>query len=270
MTPPPRYLKVLALALVAVLAASCGSSTTKPKSDPPPAVTTPELVEAIDFGSTDANALAAQALVSTQLITARTSTLLGSAILGPAAAADWVAQEACWTWSYPVGGCTVDYDVCVVTGGYEWTVVIDGECAGQTIQDWALMDGESTADGLSGTLNFYRKDSGIVNAAVVWDNGADGNSGTWSFYNGTVDPFHLAGTMEWVQTSGTVGQVTWVIPDEIKWVLTTSADGNAGTMSFYDWVDGDWKLTTDIVWNSDGTGSWTTYDDIGGDTVKTW
>ena len=270
MTPPPRHLKILALVLVAVLAASCGSSSTKPKNDPPPAVTMPELVETIDFGSTDANALAAQALVSTQLLMARTSTLLGSAILGPAASADWSALEACWSWSYPVGGCTIDYEVCLVATGYEWTVTIGGECAGQTLQNWVLMDGDCSADGLSGTLNFYRKDSGIANAAITWDNAADGNSGTWSFYNGTVDPLHLAGTMEWVETSDTAGQVTWLIPDEIKWVLAATANGHAGTMSFYDWVDGDWKLTVDIVWNSDGTGSWTTYDGIGGSTVRTW
>lgn len=274
MTLPMLILLVLPL----VMLASCGDDDDK-GTTPVNGADLPELSQIdfttdVDFGSDDPSAAAAEGLVQTQLTVAQGISSLGRIYTTPLNSADWTdASGNCWTWTYSHAACTWTYAICEITDGYEWTLTLNGDCGDGLYDNWVAIRGTTNADGTSGSFRVYADGSTEVAGAWTWTTAADGKSGSCTFYEGDIDPQNICATLEWAENDDGSEDITWIVPEELKWVTHVNASGNAGSMHIYDWDDDadEWWLTCKIIWNSDGTGLMTYYDEDGNITTgETW
>ena len=181
-------------------------------------------------------------------------------ILAPAESADWNHSGDCWSWSYTEDQCTLTYEVCETEDGYDWTVTFNGNCGGDPVHDWLAMDGHTNADATEGVLHFYNEGETTPGLSVTWTRAEDDLSGTWNFYEGEVDEANLTAVLNWEKISDSSGHMDWVWLEQAKWELDYADNGGSGTMEMYEWSEGSWELNMEIVWNMDGTGHWTIYE----------
>ncbi|MCK4305817.1 MAG: hypothetical protein KAY24_16385 [Candidatus Eisenbacteria sp.] len=256
---------------------SCGDDDdkgggTEPVTTDLPDIPQPEVNQSVDFQSQDQTAVQAQTLVQAQLFMASGIATMGAGFLAPVAGADWGSStNDCWTWTYTYGGCTWTYAVCETTEGYEWTMTFNGTCfdpEDEPAVNWVALRGFMNTDGTEGHFYWYEVNTTDVGGAWEWESNAEGRHCTWTFYEGEIDPANEWATFTWTKNADDSEDMTWVMEDS-KFVSHVSADGNSGWMEYYTKNTGDWTLYWKIVWNADGSGSWTTYDESGPST-QTW
>ena len=216
----------------------------------------------VDFCNQDQWAQAAQSLVQGQVAAAEAIASFGPAIIAGIQGADWQDEGGgCWTAPYTdEPGCTGEYGICQVVGGYEFILTVTGTCYDGTVTDWKAYDGYVSLDGTEGRANFYALNTTAVETAFEWRVTADGASGTWSWYEGAIHPDNRTYQMEFEEQSDGSLEIEWVFEEQMRWMLDVSADGKIGTMDTYLWGEAppDWVLETAIVWD-DCAGSWTSY-----------
>lgn len=228
----------------------------------PPDLPIPELLHPVDFCNLDPWAQQAQSLVQGQVAAAAAIASLGPAIVAGIESAEWQNEGGgCWTAPYTdEPGCTGEYGLCQVVGGYEFILTVTGTCYEGTVTDWKAYDGFISQDGTEGRANFYALNTTTVETAFEWRVTADGASGAWSWYEGAIHPDNRTYQMEFEEQSDGSLEIEWVFEEQMRWMLDVSADGKIGTMDTYLWGEAPpgWVLETAIVWD-DCTGSWTSY-----------
>ena len=267
-----RFLGIaLALLLIVPLCVvSCGDDGTTDPGNGTPA-NLPDLPEAeigttIDFQNDNPQAQAAEGLVQTQLVAAQAISSMSAGLLAPLESAAWGnAGNDCWSWSYTYEGCTATYEVCETAEGYAWTFTMDGTCIeGESAYDnWVAWSGTTNSDGTLGTMQWYDSNTTTVIGSCTWSVAADRSSGTWNFYEGTVATANLIATMAWRVNQDGSQDITWTMPEVMKWEAHVAADGLSGWMRLYSWESNSWVLTGEITWMTNGTGWWKTYNSEG-------
>ena len=233
-----------------------------------PTIQEPVIGHDIVINSNDPTAQSAQSIVQSQIDLARAFTAGGTGFLGALDSIGWGEQvNGCWTSGGTASGCTVEWKLCEEAQGFRWTYMFDGSCSGQTYDHWIAYEATSSTDGTSGTFLYYNFNSTTIMFSWAWSTSADGKSGTWSYYNGPIAEANLAEQISWVENTDGSTDVTFEIfgSGRMKWVTHESADGTSGymRMSMWDDTSSAYWLESEIIWNANGTGSWTTYNQDG-------
>lgn len=265
------------LMVMPLFVASCGDddddSPTGPggNGDAPPELPQAEINTNVDFQSDDQTAQLAQGLVAGQLGSAQTFSSIPNAFIAPLQGAQWGNQSGnCWSWSATQEGCSVTYQACETTGGIEWSYTANGNCGGSQYNNWVAWRGSTNPDGTAGTFRFFQENSSTVEGGWDWTLTSNGTVGTWNFYDGEIDASNITWTLAWQENIDGSEVVSWTVPDISMWESNVSADGLAGTSNSYVWVDMDWLQDSAIIWNSDGSGSWTNFVQGGEPIVQSW
>ena len=140
-----------------------------------------------------------------------------------------------WTYGINQGGFSVTITATYNSdGSYTWRMVLNGTESGSSVSytNWTAMEGTTSADGKSGSWNIYYDNSTQESAAFSFSTNASGDVTS-----------HLIAYNE----DGTV---------DGKYDFINNHD-NSGELSFYT----NDVLVMKITWQSDGTGSWWTYDE---------
>jgi hypothetical protein len=223
----------------------------------------------VDFQSQDQNAQQAQGFVQSLLGSATVIAGICGDQLAPLEDAEWGDPVGgCRSWTMTQEGCTATYEVCDVAEGIEWTLTLDGTCGGPgepPYENWVAWRGTTNQDGTSGTLRWFEPNSETIGGACTWSVSSDRRSGTWTFYEGIIAPENIVAILDKETNQDDSQDLTWTIPESTRWQTHVDAGGTSGWMKFYNWDSDaeDWVLQSEIIWNADGTGSWTTYDDEG-------
>jgi hypothetical protein len=114
-----------------------------------------------------------------------------------------------------------------------------------------------------GTLLLYEQNTTSV--AYTFDWSRTETTGTWTIYNGVQDDDQVAGIMTWIDNQDGSEQWTFISPENSKVELLLENGGPSGWFKAYGWNQDaeDWWIQTDIIWEIDTSGSWTTYDEDG-------
>ncbi|MCI0690543.1 hypothetical protein L0337_00885 [candidate division KSB1 bacterium] len=216
-----------AAALLALAIIGCSKND---KSPTQPQNTTP-LLPSIAFigpntGSQDPNAQ--QAKLHIQTINGYTN------ILAPFAGLQGTPNGNSWTWTYNVQNLTATLTATQQSdGSYYWKLVLNGTDpnTNTTYNNWAALDGTTSADGKNGSFKGYSPNTTTLLAQFAWATSSNGVlTGTFKLYDNT-------------------GAVTSQID------IGNNSDGSGevrlstgGTLSFR------------AVWLANGSGQWWRYD----------
>lgn len=253
-----------------VILISCSSdkkSTNGGNSKEPPALTTPQSPPTVTINSDDPGAMAAQALARGTI--GAVNALLGPAegFLTPLAEAEWGDPVAgCWTLLLDLeGDCAWTFEVCEVEGGYSWELRFDGNCEGIEYDDWVAFSGTSDEEGLTGEIVYYLTNTADVLGAFTWNNAQNGLSGGVDWYQGEIIEENRSASFDWVWNGDDSMELTWETFGESpsKWEAHLGADGTDGTLTIYLWTGTEYYKSSELIWNADGSGSFTTYDENG-------
>lgn len=261
----------LTLGLTALGCSEDGSDDGMSPQDGPPDILAPNINTTVNFNSNDTNAQAAQSQVSSSLLSANAQAQSSSAFLSPLSNSAWGNQSSgCYSQVNTSQGCTIRYEACETASLYTWAATWNGTCGGQTYTNFTVFSGQSNLDGTQGSWSFYNPlDTDEITLSVSWTSNAAGTMGSWTYYAGDLTADIIA-TLTWEETGDGGSSIVWEFPEVIRWEFSANAAGNQGTWTSYRWEDPAWIIASEIVWNADGTGSWTTYDNEGVPTTQTW
>lgn len=253
--------------------------------DPDPCrdlLTIPELprvdvIQDVDFGSVDPNAIEAQQAVRGHLQAPDMTAAFVNLLVDYFNGAEWSFRgSGCYRWTETEDECTSTFDVCGGADGMEWTVTLDGDCNPEypPFSSWVGTRGWSNDAGTSGWFHVHFPGTELVVLSWTWEADADGRSGTWVFYQGARVPESMMAAISLETREDSSQSIDWILYSTMtRWTMEVSADGTEGRMDYNDWVadDAEWRLSWVIVWHGDGTGSNTTYDEGGNPvSVTTW
>lgn len=154
------------------------------------------------------------------------------------------------TWSYEVTlqGITTKYQgVKNSDGSVLWTITWSSTNGSITYNNWKAYDAYATADGKNGYWRVYEENDTVRVGEYTWSTAS----------NGTV--------------AGTISDFTNGIEDE-RAVFNSRTDGS-GELNIFATVTGvlTMVLKTNITWQANGSGSWTTYKNDGtNEATGTW
>lgn len=226
----------------------------------PPGLLVPDFPDSVCISSADAYASGAKSWVEVQLLMVNAYAGLANAFFGPMQGADWEHTGDCWDWYYNYLGCDVHYRACQDGSEYTYTMALNGSC-GDTYEDWTQYRAIVDTDTRTGTVYLYEVNTTNVEAAWVWTWAADENSGTYTFYSGDPATAPIDATIEWQRSADlNVFDVTYIEPESAKVVTHFVKEPCAGWQHSYQWDGSAWWMQNDIVWNSDDTGYWDTYE----------
>ncbi|MEW5873929.1 MAG: hypothetical protein AB1752_01960 [Candidatus Zixiibacteriota bacterium] len=261
---------IIALALTLFLLASCSSdkkSTNGGTTKKPPTLTTPQDPPTVTIDSDDPDAQAAEAMAQGLIGSATAFMGIAEGFLAPLDGAEWGDQvDGCWSFTYNLGGtCVWTYEVCEVENGYTWEIRYDGNCSGTVYDEWRAMSGSTDEEGHSGQIVYYSPNSTDVLGAFAWNYAHDGLSGGWDWYDGEIAEENITASFDWVINTDGSMDLVWETPGDFptKWEAHVNEDGSAGSIVYYLWDGADYYKSNEIIWNSDGSGSSTTYDEDG-------
>lgn len=243
-----------------------GLSNVKPISTPadeatPPGLLVPDFPDSVCITSQDMYAQFAKASVELQLALVNSYAALANAFFGPLQGAEWDHTGDCWDYDYAYGGCTAHYNVCQTGSQYAYSMTLDGSCYGDTYDDWVQYRATVDTDARTGTFYVYELNSTVVDAAWTWTWTADENAGTYVFYDGDPDTAPTEAVIEWSRSADrNTYDVEYIQPEETRTVTHFVKEPCSGWQHTYSWEASDWWMMYDIVWNSDGSGYWDTYE----------
>jgi hypothetical protein len=227
----------------------------------PPGLMVPDFPDSVCITSEETYAQFAKASVELQLMLVNYYAALANAFFAPLQGADWEQTGDCWNYDYSYAGCAVHYDVCQTEAQYEYTMTIDGSCGSEPFDNWVEYRAQVDTDARTGTFYVYELNTTTVAAAWTWTWAADENSGTYTFYDGDPATEPISATIEWSRSADlNVYDVTYIVPEQTKTVTHFVQEPCSGWQHQYQW-DSEWWMQNDIVWNSDGSGYWDTYEE---------
>ncbi len=144
-----------------------------------------------------------------------------------------------WTWSETNGNESVTFSMTKQSSGsYSWKWVVNGtdQSSGRTYNNKTFFEGTVGADGKSGEWKVYQDTTSLLAADFVW---ATNSSGT------------LSGTLSIYQDDGSTV--------EEKYQIANNSDGS-GEVDLYSGTILVYKAT----WQTNGSGTWITYDSTTG------
>ncbi len=142
-----------------------------------------------------------------------------------------------WTWSSTSGGFTATWTATSSSSGYDWKLVYNGVLGNVTFSNWTALSGSESTDGKSGSWTIFYPPTTVPVYQLSWSTAS----------NGTITGTILANN----DTTGAV---------ESKQVFTNNPDKSGELVVYYG--NGPQK-EFDIIWNADGSGHYTMWDDQG-------
>ena len=138
-----------------------------------------------------------------------------------------------WTYTWTEDNLTITLTISETADRYLWDIVFDGTDGMFTYNNWKFIHAEAMKDGNSGLMIVYWPVT--TNIFMQWEWNID-TQGVYTFV---------------MTFFGDVGG---------KIEITVNPD-DSGTLKFYEEVNGTYALTLKVVWQSDGSGQWWTYED---------
>ncbi len=137
-----------------------------------------------------------------------------------------------WVYTWTVDSLTITLTITEQGDKWVWEITFTGTDDGEHFNNWLFIHAEAAKDDSTGVLIVYEPVT--TDIAVRW---------TWS-----------------VDSQGTrhiVYEVPGVGGTKIE---VTAYSDNSGELKYYEYVNGQYVMLTRIVWNSNGSGQWWTYD----------
>lgn len=145
-----------------------------------------------------------------------------------------------WSYEITLQGITTKYQ-CVKNsdGSLLWTITWNGTNGSNTYTNWKVYEAYVTADGKNGYWRVFEENDTVRVGEYTWSTAT----------NGTV--------------TGTISDFTNGVEDQ-RAVFTSNTDGS-GELNIYEKVTGvtNMVLKTNITWQANGSGTWTTYKNDG-------
>jgi hypothetical protein len=138
-----------------------------------------------------------------------------------------------WTYTWSEEDLTIVLTISETQDCYVWEVVLNGTDEVYTYDNWMFIRVEAMKDGTSGLMIVYEPVT--TNILMQWEWSTDAQ-GVYTF------------VMTFFGDGGGKIEIT-VNPDE------------SGKLEFYEKVNDTYALTLKVVWQSDGSGEWWTYED---------
>src|SRR3990172_66090 len=178
---------VVGIIAIPLLIASCSKDDKGTTPDTAPVLTVPQFVQAVNFVGADAAIQSAKAKVQSEIALAPPLFAPAASLATAANSGQWGAKaDGCWSKSSSQGNCTTTHKVCEgMSGAYDWSRTLNGNCSGTDHSNWSAADGTTGADGGSGVLRLYKDNTADVDSLWVWSTAADKNSKDWNVYHGT-------------------------------------------------------------------------------------
>ncbi|MFZ1080389.1 MAG: hypothetical protein WAO19_00520 [Candidatus Kryptoniota bacterium] len=140
-----------------------------------------------------------------------------------------------WTWTETANGITGTWTATSTSSGYNWSLVLNGSNGTTTYNNFTIVSGTESTNGSSGSWTLYYENETTAEFGVTWSTDANGV---------------VTGTIVSNDSSGTAVQ---------KDVITENPN-KSGELKEY---AGGTVLTWDIIWNANGSGSYTEWNTDG-------
>ncbi len=220
------------LVAMALLLASCSKSSSTSSGGTAPKLAAPVFTGPTSTSSTaDTSTGAMYAKQVAGLFNATSSTYMGFFT------GNGTQNGNTWTWSYSAGGFTATWSATSSSSGYDWKLVYNGVQGNETFSNWTALSGSETTDGKSGSWTIFYPPTTVAAYQLTWSTASNGT---------------LTGTI--VVNNDTTGSV------ELKQVFTNNPDKSGELVVYYG--NGP-QEEFDIIWNADGSGHYTMWDEKG-------
>lgn len=204
------------LLIVALVLAGC-----EKKATTEPDTTTPPTIPTVQFSSPSASGDQCTQTAYTYVQIANAMSLYGTMFTGQTP----TRNGDVWTWQVTDGPLTVRVTATKTSSGYQWQMIINGtDTDGTVYNNWVALQGNSSADGKSGSWTIFEDNTTVIAAQFVWSTSSAGVlTGTLTVYSQGQQSYRLVA----VSNANGSGSVTYSMYSNGQWVQQFNATWSA-------------------------------------------